>query len=1101
MDANAAAAAVAVQARMRAAQQAQQVQATGGAAPASLASATLLGAAGAGVSYGGVPQHLVPGLGEAYAAPQAAQQAHAVAAPGYQQHVAMSADALALDAAALDASGLVGAGVGGLAYGNALAQQHYNLGDAFALPATVPQAGRRQAPQQQPARPAGPPPAAMQQPAPPAPAATADWQQQQRKAPQAKTKAQKAALEAILASGEVFPSKSRCVELGVQIGLSTTQVQNWFQYKRRQAVKNGTAGKGDGLQVAHVKGLQLTISRKRPAPPEISAEERAAEKARKKAEKQAELEVAKVQVQLPDDDALERAVAVLRAAEAAGVPPLAAQEADAAGAENKPMSAELTALSRQLGSEPLARLLWGPEGDEGDFPLLDDLEARLDAAEGEGAALKAVDVAREVAWPPAGCAAREPLSERLSRTQAAEVLSAWAFLSSMGPALGLWPFSCIELVDALESGRGRLLTDLHIVMLRLVLSDVAQAIDFARGELVLQNTLSTAQAAVLAAPEHRMDPRAWMAHLNELTWPEVLRQLAVCSGWDVDAETDFYDADDSDGTWVDALAAGEYGDLSLGARVSALLALLSSAMCSGPVREALERREATANMGRRLQYVERNACSKRDRGDALAGRKAAGESAAAKAAHDALIATRRRQRAARDEALVALVRDTQARGNALGCDRRRNAYFVLASPDAQGSSVYVCTHASPQALEDKEEGQPCESRMLEIATEAGLDELLAALDARGASEAQLKENLLRECTTLRPAMRAAAYARACGGAARAPAHLCETMGDEEVASLHAGRMRTRAAGHAHCAPLSGAAAELRLETVREAVVDMKRGMPANAREEGWDAEAWLEALRRAASGGELLDALYALERGIGPVWISSRLPPAVGAPWVEFPEPGMGGAASEGTEGHAEGAEDAEGEQPRGGEAEAAAGGGGEAADDGTEGADDAPIEHPSSWPAATSAAAALRLFELDHALSFSAGELSALDADPRFGAMQPGVVLAEGGPRLLPPPLPPAARAAEEARAAREVEEERARAERRARKRGASARERRVIQERARPGSRRAHVIATGQLGCGKCRFAVGGCSTCQGWLRDARRREKKRKRPRASAAAMGGP
>ena len=72
----------------------------------------------------------------------------------------------------------------------------------------------------------------------------------------------------------------------------------------------------------------------------------------------------------------------------------------------------------------------------------------------------------------------------------------------------------------------------------------------------------------------------------------------------------------------------------------------------------------------------------------------------------------------------------------------------------------------------------------------------------------------------------------CSGAARAPAHLCETMGDEEVASLHSGRKRTRAAGHAHCAPLSGAAAELRLETVREAVVDMKRRMPANAREEG-----------------------------------------------------------------------------------------------------------------------------------------------------------------------------------------------------------------------------------------------------------------------------
>ena len=54
------------------------------------------------------------------------------------------------------------------------------------------------------------------------------------------------------------------------------------------------------------------------------------------------------------------------------------------------------------------------------------------------------------------------------------------------------------------------------------------------------------------------------------------------------------------------------------------------------------------------------------------------------------------------------------------------------------------------------------------------------------------------------------------------------------------------------------------------------------------------------------------------------------------------------------------------------------------------------------------------------------------------------------------------------------------------------------RPGSRRAHVIETGEVGCAKCRMAPAGCVTCRGWLAAAK--EAQRRQEEASAPAAAG-
>ena len=583
----------------------------------------------------------------------------------------------------------------------------------------------------------------------------------------------------------------------------------------------------------------------------------------------------------------------------------------------------------------------------------------------------------------------------------------WAFCSDFGRDLGLWPFTAAELVSALRAGRGRLLTELHLVLLRFVLSDVDDAIDQESGELVLMGTLAAAQAAVTSAPRHRMDPRHWLTFLNELTWPEVMRQLAVCAAWEGRGPKA------AQGTWVEAFATKEYIEVGIEARVEALSALLSNAMSSGPVREVVERRETIGATGKRLMYLENQVYRKRDREEASAGRAAAAVSAEAKAAHDALLRVRRRQRAARNDAVAAIVREFATRVHQLGVDRRHNSYFVAASPHGQGSSLYVALQAAPAVDEGAE-------RVLEIADEAGLDALLEALEPRGVHEGELREALLKEAETLRPAMRASAYALA--SAERTRVLVSGVIDDGEADTLAVGRAMTRASetNDSPCALPAGT--DIPLEYVRAAALDMQRALPPEGLREGWDFEGWRAAVSAARTGGDVLEALSVLEGEFVTGWVSLRLLPAPGAPRVDFvvQVPPEGEAVDDGAGG-----------------ADGSASGGDSAAEAEAEAVEPERVEIAADWPATTSAAAALRLFLLDYAVSYSSDELSALDSDERFATNQPCTKPTEGAGiegAVLSPEEMAAAQAAEEEEAARAAEEaaERAR-ERKLSKRGVS--------------------------------------------------------------------
>jgi hypothetical protein len=47
----------------------------------------------------------------------------------------------------------------------------------------------------------------------------------------------------------------------------------------------------------------------------------------------------------------------------------------------------------------------------------------------------------------------------------------------------------------------------------------------------MSQTVARAASLVTEAATWGFDISTWRAHLNEITWPEVLRQLAIAAGW------------------------------------------------------------------------------------------------------------------------------------------------------------------------------------------------------------------------------------------------------------------------------------------------------------------------------------------------------------------------------------------------------------------------------------------------------------------------------------------------------------------------------------------------------------------------------------------
>ncbi|CAH2034180.1 unnamed protein product [Thlaspi arvense] len=122
-----------------------------------------------------------------------------------------------------------------------------------------------------------------------------------------------------------------------------------------------------------------------------------------------------------------------------------------------------------------------------------------------------------------------------SEENVGNLLMVWRFLTSFSDVLDLWPFTLDEFIQAFHDYDSRLLGEIHVTLLRSIIRDVE---DVARTPFsgIGNNQYTTANPEgghpqiVEGAYAWGFDIRSWKKHLNPLTWPEILRQLALSAG-------------------------------------------------------------------------------------------------------------------------------------------------------------------------------------------------------------------------------------------------------------------------------------------------------------------------------------------------------------------------------------------------------------------------------------------------------------------------------------------------------------------------------------------------------------------------------------------
>ncbi|KAK9085386.1 hypothetical protein Sjap_025797 [Stephania japonica] len=112
----------------------------------------------------------------------------------------------------------------------------------------------------------------------------------------------------------------------------------------------------------------------------------------------------------------------------------------------------------------------------------------------------------------------------------------WRFLITFADVLELWPFTLDEFVQALHDYDPRMLSEIHVALLRSIIKDIE---DVARtpsiGLGANQNSSANPGGGhpqiVEGAYAWGFDICSWQRHLNSLTWPEILRQFALSAGY------------------------------------------------------------------------------------------------------------------------------------------------------------------------------------------------------------------------------------------------------------------------------------------------------------------------------------------------------------------------------------------------------------------------------------------------------------------------------------------------------------------------------------------------------------------------------------------
>ncbi|CAL9122130.1 unnamed protein product [Musa textilis] len=142
-------------------------------------------------------------------------------------------------------------------------------------------------------------------------------------------------------------------------------------------------------------------------------------------------------------------------------------------------------------------------------------------------------------FPPISVRLKKPFAIQPwadSDEKIANLLMVWKFLITFVDVLGLWPFTLDEFVQSLHDYDSRLLGEVHVAILKSIIKDIE---DVARTPA---STLGASQSSTVnpggghpqiieGAYAWGFNICGWQRHLNYLTWPEILRQVALAAGF------------------------------------------------------------------------------------------------------------------------------------------------------------------------------------------------------------------------------------------------------------------------------------------------------------------------------------------------------------------------------------------------------------------------------------------------------------------------------------------------------------------------------------------------------------------------------------------
>ncbi|XP_052203484.1 homeobox-DDT domain protein RLT1-like isoform X2 [Diospyros lotus] len=142
-------------------------------------------------------------------------------------------------------------------------------------------------------------------------------------------------------------------------------------------------------------------------------------------------------------------------------------------------------------------------------------------------------------FPPKSVQLKRPFSIQPwtdSDENIGNLLMVWRFCITFADILELWPFTLDEFVQAIHDYDSRLLSEIHIALLKLIIKDIE---DVARTPSTGMGTNQYGSAnpegghprIVEGAYMWGFDIRNWKKFLNPMTWPEVLRQFALSAGF------------------------------------------------------------------------------------------------------------------------------------------------------------------------------------------------------------------------------------------------------------------------------------------------------------------------------------------------------------------------------------------------------------------------------------------------------------------------------------------------------------------------------------------------------------------------------------------